>query len=364
MSRKDISHLKKFLQPKREFILLLKLTPFQQFLYKLYLEKITVQFSQQATSTAPAPDNDEHSDDDAAMPELSVVAPVRGTKQGGFLFGHAKVGLLIWNHPLCLPLSDAARGEQRRKGSLTLPAPTESSLALELNDVYQAFVMKTPIVLPTIASSPAPVAAAALPSSDPNTSMGEEHKLVGSMRLDVDTEKEDDEEKEEEEENEVEIEEEEEEEEEGPKPVQCRGSEEPKEVVTLEDDFDEDLLEEEEDEMDEAGDVNDWWRNQAVSSNASKVSINHAAKLPSKEGLLGLGNKVVMLLAILSNAIDSGDKVVLFSQVRLQWISCCKLVSSNKTQLIFVMLAPSDCCASLYPPCRTSSSYLSLIGGL
>ena len=251
--RKDISHLTRSLQPKREFILLVKLSPFQQYLYKVYLEKINTKFSQNFEITDDNANDDEDDDDDDSIMSESDAIVMKGNsnKRNGHLFSHKQVGMLIWSHPLCLPLNDF----------LSNKSSTQAILAGKLSDIYQAFIENKPISV-CATSMVLPVSSRNADTISTTSSLVPPHPddpSSSSSLLDK---------------------------------AETRG------VV--------EGLEEEE--------LRNWWRNQEESTDRH-IYKNSAISYLGNADVLGLGNKVVMLLSILTKAIDIGDKVVLFSQV-------------------------------------------------
>ena len=257
VDRKDISHLKRFLQPKREFVLLVKLTPFQQYLYKRFLYIIKSKCGGQGRNIKS----------DFA--------------KKGHLFSHAKAGMLIWGHPLCLPMNDFLnKADPKQRGSSTHSFPTISSLAGNLSDMYQACIQGKGTFSYNYSEDDALSKVVNI-----STTIKSEKDVFGDTDI----------------ENNI-----------SSVKAQNFFEQKNKSQETI------NLVEEDTDNDDEMSDVvdemSDWWRNQV-----GRGRLDNAASISglSSDNILRLGNKMIMFLTILTEAIKVGDKVVLFSQV--QW---------------------------------------------
>lgn len=108
VDRKDTSELLKVLPPKREFILTIKMTPFQKFLYQLFLSKLK--------------------------------RPGNGaTKKINFLFSAYQALLRVWNHPACTVMNSLMNPSSPTKKKVAPASINFTRIKSSLLDTYKYF---------------------------------------------------------------------------------------------------------------------------------------------------------------------------------------------------------------------------------
>jgi hypothetical protein len=221
----------------------------------------------------------EHDDDDEFG--AAEVMGGRGSAQGGHLFSHAQVGMLIWNHPFCLPFREFVKGQLKRKGTLVQSTPTLDSLGRAMCGVYKDFINDKPILPPQTH-----VTSSDVKKSESISSSG--HHICSTEMNDVDeNESKDDDE---------------------------IGSVKADTVDLADEVFEGDV---------DSEVLADWWKSQDANIGSNITNDSGVIASLGKGDAIGFSSKVVMLLSILMQAMEVGDKVVLFSQV---FNYCCSVI--------------------------------------